>query len=80
MIQNLLSATSWYNYRTQQHEWLYSTPADLHDYISQDRSAQALFDLYVNHMNIAPLDAAIKVLKAQIGETDDQPEIASPTA
>lgn len=80
MIQNLPPANSWYNYRTQQYEWLYETPNDLHDYVSQNRSAQALLDLYINHMGLAPLEAAIKVLKAQIGETDDQPETASPAA
>ena len=71
MIHNPLQAISWYNYRTQQHEWLYETPTDFHDYVSQNQSAQALLDLYINHMGLTPLEAAIKVLKAQIGETDD---------
>lgn len=74
------SAISWYNYRTQQHEWLYETPVDLHDYVSQNRSAQALLDLYINHMGLTPTDAAIKVLKAQIGETDDNPQTTATQA
>lgn len=55
-------ASAWYNYRTDEYDYLYGIPENFSDYIPQDPSAQALYDIHVNHEGLESVEAAIKVL------------------
>jgi len=59
----------WYNFVTQQHDYI-ETPTDFTNYISQDQSAQGLYRCYLQ-MGDAPIDAAIKVMKACVGDVSE---------
>lgn len=54
---------NWFNFRTQEHDDR-ETPEDFTDYIPQNRAAQSLYRLLVDHMEHTPLEAAREVLKA----------------
>lgn len=56
----------WFNFKTEEYEYI-ETPNDFHDYISQEPSAQSLYDLYIEHMGKSPLQAALEVLKISAG-------------
>ncbi len=56
---------AWYNYRTQQYE--YVSPQSYEDYIPQDPSALGLYRCCIQ-MGRQPIEAAIEVLKACVGE------------
>ena len=63
---------AWYNFVTGECDYLSETPQDFRPYISQNKSAQALYDLLVNHKNKTPLEAVVQVLTACIGGTEEQ--------
>jgi hypothetical protein len=56
-------ATAYYNFRTNEWDYLTQTPADWRDYISQNESAQALYSLYQEVYGDSPIEAARKVLQ-----------------
>lgn len=56
----------WYNFVTCEHEYI-ETPTDFTSYISQETAAQGLYRAYLQ-MGDTPADAAIKVLRACVGE------------
>lgn len=58
-------ATGWHNFRTGETDWLYESPTDYSDYISQHPSAQMLYRLY-QEMGDTPQEAALKVLTAML--------------
>ncbi len=60
---------SWHNYRTGGYE-IINTPEDFHDYIPQDPAAQSLYDLYIEHLKLSPINAAIKIWSAFCGELE----------
>jgi len=57
---------AWYNYKTREYEYI-STPLDFHDYIPQSDAAINLYELYIEHMDLSPTEAAVKVLSACAG-------------
>lgn len=56
----------WFNFRTEEMDYLTETPEDFHDYISQQRAAQHLYDLYILAGDL-PIEAARKVLSLCAG-------------
>lgn len=56
----------WHNFKTGEYE-LIDTPADFSDYIPQDPAAQGLYSVYIQ-LGDKPLEAALKVLLACVGE------------
>ena len=60
---------NWFNYATQQHEYR-STPADFTNYIPQNPAAQGLYQCYIQ-MGETPIEAAIKVCRACVGEVNE---------
>lgn len=59
----------WYNFRTGQYDARAEPPDgdELRNYISQIPAAQSLFGIYVK-MGDAPINAAIKVLRAVLSQ------------
>lgn len=63
-VKETKSLDAWYNYKTGEHDYR-ETPIDFSDYISQDSAGQAMYWL-CQKMGDSPIDAAMKVLSAQI--------------
>ena len=61
-------ASAYYNHRTGSYDYLTETPADWSDYIPQVPAAQGLYQLHLQ-MGKTPVEAAIEVLRAVLGET-----------
>lgn len=59
----------WFNYVKQDYEYV-ETPTDFSQYIPQSQAAQSLYTLLINHMNKAPIEAALHVLNACVGESN----------
>lgn len=62
-----MSQMYWHNYKTGEAEYI-DTPEDFTNYIPQVPAAQKLYKLYVEHMNLLPINAACKVLEVCIGK------------
>lgn len=62
------SEKPWYNYRTEQYDYLSSSPEDYSDYVPQI-GGRGLYQLYVE-MGVAPAEAAIMVMKMALGLDD----------
>jgi hypothetical protein len=60
---------AWFNYVTEKYEYR-TTPEDFANYLPQDRSAQALYGLYMQAYGLTPIQSAKRVLMACIGETE----------
>jgi len=58
----------WFNYVRNEYEYI-ETPADFSDYVPQ-LGGRGMYQIYVSHYGMKPIDAALKVLKASIGEKD----------
>ena len=56
----------WYNFVTDEYEYI-ETPKDFSNYVPQ-LGGRGLYELYVNHMGMTPIDAATKVLKISVGK------------
>lgn len=56
----------WYNFKTEKYdEFVDSIPLDFKEYISQEPSAQSLYELYIK-MGNSPIESVTKVLEACI--------------
>ena len=64
---NLIETYAYWNFRTQQYDYLLAAPEDWSDYISQTEAAQNLYRLY-QQLGDTPVDAALKVLKIAVGD------------
>lgn len=62
-------AFAYYNYRTQEYEYLYEPPTDWRDYIPQGPIEQNLYHLE-QKLGKTPIEAALAVLTACLGEAD----------
>lgn len=62
-----MSEMYWFNYKTGEYEYI-TCPQDFAPYIPQSPAAQNLYKLYVENMNLSPIEAAQKVLEAAIGK------------
>jgi hypothetical protein len=59
----------WNNQKTGEIEYLQSIPDDRWpEFIPQDEAAQNLYNLYVEHKNMTPEEAAIAVLELVLGK------------
>ena len=58
----------WYNFKTGEYEHLDESPTDYSDYISQIDAVQSLYQLYIEHFDKSPQEAAIEVLTVSIGD------------
>lgn len=56
---------AWYNYRTEQYDFLQETPSDFSRYIPQDIISQSMYQLRLK-IGDSPIDAAQKVLEAHL--------------
>ena len=56
----------WYNFKTNEYDWLSEIPTDFRVYIPQEPPAQSLYNLYTE-MGDEPIDAAIKILEFCVG-------------
>lgn len=57
----------WFNYRTRQYDYR-DTPTDFSDYVPQIGGV-GLYKIYVDCYGMTPIEAAIKVLSAAVGDT-----------
>ena len=57
---------AWYNFKTNEYDWLSEIPTNFRVYIPQVASAQSLYDLYIE-IGDEPIDAAIKILEFCVG-------------
>lgn len=60
-----------YNFRTESWEQTRLPLPDWRDYIPQNAPALALYDLYVEEMDMLPVDAAQKVLLACVRKEEE---------
>ena len=56
----------WYNYRTKDYDYI-DTPEDFSDYVPHP-AGKALYEIYVEHKGMKPIEAALKVLTTACGE------------
>ena len=61
----------WFNYKTGEYEYI-TCSQDFAPYIPQSPAAQNLYKLYVENMNLSPIEAAQKVLEAACGKAVQQ--------
>jgi len=59
----------WFNYATQQHEYI-ETPTDFTNYIPQQPAAIGMYRCYIE-MGMTPIEAARRVLTACVGEVNE---------
>jgi hypothetical protein len=63
----MYSFCPWYNYKTNEYEYLTEMPRDrMKEFIPQDVASQNLFDIYTQHEGLSIEDATIKILRLHI--------------
>lgn len=68
----------WYNFRTEEYDYVSSedfTHETAQSYISQNPSAQAIFEICHKELGMPILESMLKVLKAQAGVKDESTAI-----
>lgn len=66
-MNNIKLFNGWYNYRTEEYDYLPDAPTDFTDYIPQHPSALGLYRVYIE-MGDTALESARKVLLACLSD------------